>query len=217
MMVTCVYSGSKKMSKIEHVFFDFDGLLFDTFPMFAKYYGDKYSIPIKAEHFHSVKDAFALVTSFGVDVTRNELYMECNDECLVSSQWHQAVTPYQGAQEVISALKDIYFLHVVTARQSTGEYVIRELCEKFFPGCIPYVHCAWYRENDTVVERPKIEYLDSHNSHGIFYDDTPEEILRAQKSQNVRCVLFDPYHSFSNTSHIRERVHSWEHIRNQLL
>lgn len=194
-----------------HLFMDFDGLKYNTFPFFTKYYNDKYGINIKEEEFYYEKDAYVLVNKH-IEISERDLYGSCGMEFLNSIDWHKEVAPYEGMVEVVLSLKSEYTIHTVTARQVSGINTIEYLNSKFVPGAINNIHCVWKKlPNNEYEHISKIDYILSHVSNavdGIFLDDTPKEILRAQ--EHVRSILFDPCNVFSEMKDIKERATSWK-------
>ena len=194
-----------------HLFMDFDGLKYNTFPYFTKYYNNKYGINIKEEEFYFEKDACILVNKH-IEISEVDLYGACGREFLNSIDWHKDVRPYEGMVDVVNPLINEWLMHTVTARQFSGINTIEYLNEKYVPGAISKIHCIWEKlPNNEYKHISKIDYILSHVSNatdGIFLDDTPKEILRAQ--DHVRSILFDPHEVFSGMKEIKERATSWK-------
>lgn len=203
-------------NKKPHLFLDFDGLKYYTFREFAQYYNQRYSVSITPEDFHKEKDAYKLISRH-IEISKEEFYDACALEFLSSESWHSTVEPYVGLCEYLPKIAEKYLVHTVTARQSSGLNTIAYLNHKFVPGCIPYVHCVWQRlPNGDYLEIPKIDYIiENIDGYGIFIDDTPEEVMRAQGA--IRSILFDPHDAFGELIGIHERVTSWKEISELLL
>ena len=199
-----------------YLFFDFDGVKFDTMLAQVVYINDRYGIQtVISEHIGNNSGLDSLIKKHRSDIqlTRDQLYFDFGNNFLSSIEWHKHFLPFEDMCEVIQCLAKKYTLVTVTARLKISHNTVSYLLDKYVPGCISQIHYVWERNEKGEVVRhiPKKEFLKNFVGEKIaFFDDSPEEILETQHI--LPSYLFDPENIHTNVIGIRNRVLSWKQI-----
>ena len=204
--------------KKPYIFFDLDGLKFDTAQIHMDYINKKYEILSVLSDYANNPSLDTVINKYKKNsfVTLGEVYADIAD-FNASIVHHENVLPFEGMCEVMPLLAEKYTLSTVTARQKTSLKVIEYLLNKFIPGCISEIHCVWEHKGNGVFEGvSKKEFIESIDSKKVaFFDDSPREILAMENI--IPSYLFDPDKIHENISGIQNRVYSWKEIGDLLL
>jgi len=191
---------------IRNLFFDFDGMKFDTVQAQVHYINKAYGLSISMydylKHNHDIEK---LLNSFipNLGLTRDEIYRAFGKDFLCSIEAHENILPMPGMCEVMPLLKKEYKIHTVTARQKIGLPVIEYILDKYIPGCISNIHCVWgHTEGKGFHGISKKSYVESTEGENVaFFDDSPHEIEDMQDV--IPSYLYDPngFHYDKNEIH----------------
>lgn len=198
----------------KNLFFDFDGMKFDTMPAQVEYINQRYGINttlsdhIGQNHHFDVLIKKHLPNS---NFTRDEVYTDFGKNFGASIEWHKKVLPMPDMDKVIPLLAKKYTLWTVTARQSHTINTIEYLLDKYIPGCISGIHCVYTRlKTGGFTSISKKDFMRSVVGEKIgFFDDSPSEI---EDTKNlIPSFLFDPVGSHEK---INGAIHlsSWKEI-----
>ena len=196
------------------MFFDFDGMKFDTMPAQVEYINHRYNINTTAyDHVGHNNNLDLIVKKHRPDITmtRNEIYHDFGINFISSIEWHKNVQPMKDMPRVVKELSKKLNLFIATGRQKRGLHVIQHLLTKHVPGCISLVHCVWEPNEsgsfDGVSKRDFISKIPGENI--AFFDDSMHEI--EDTKDIIPSYLFDPWEVHLNTEGIL-RVESWQKI-----
>lgn len=198
--------------KKQHIFFDFDGLKFDTTPAHVAYINETYGITSVASDYFNNPPLNEIIGKYtGKTHDFDEVYLDVGTNFHTSIKWQGDVPPMEGMRETIQALAQKYTLWTVTARQKSGHDLVRYLLDKHIPGCITGIHCVW--EYDTEQRKyfstDKRTFIESIEGEKIaFFDDSPDEILKI--GNILPCYLYDPKRVHDAREGISNRIRSWE-------
>jgi hypothetical protein len=201
-----------------HVFFDFDGLKFNTAPAHAAYMNERWNIQSVDSDYSGDEPLDGIIKKYNKNstVTLEEVYEDLGKNFLTSLIHHEKVLPWNGMLEVMPLVAKKYTSWTVTARQKSGIDVIKYLLDKHIRGLITDVHCVWDHKGGGVFHSvTKREFIASIAGEKIaFFDDAPREILDVQDL--LPSYLFDPVGTHNDNVRIGRRVRSWEDIGNIL-
>lgn len=196
-----------------YMFFDFDGLKFNTVQIHIDYINKKYGILSVASDYANNPSLETIVNNYKGDsfITSGEVYADIAG-FNASITHHENVLPFDGMCEVVPLLAEKYTLLTVTARQKTSLEVIEYLLNKFIPGCISDIHCVWEHKGNGIFEGvSKKKFIESIDGKKVaFIDDSPKEILAM--GNIVPSYLFDPGKIHEDISDIPNRVYCWKQI-----
>jgi hypothetical protein len=197
-----------------HLFFDFDGVKFDTVPHEVKYLNARYGIDIKVSEFRGKSEIVDKIINSYLPKTdqldRLEIWKDLGQNYSASIKWHQDVLPMNGMLKVIKSLREKYTIWTVTSRQSDGKYVIQYLLDKYVPGCINGIHCVYTFNDNNLSAVFKKDFIRSIKGEKIaFFDDSPSEIEAVKDL--IPSYLFDPFYLYDDIDGA-DHLHSWEQI-----
>lgn len=198
----------------KHLFFDLDGMTFDTLPSTVRFINHHYGTNLETKDIlnrGSEIDAVLRQHTGDNSITKDDFYNLYGKEYLTSVEWHADATPMPYAPEIIGKLSQQYTIHTVTARQQVGINVIKHLIGKHLQGKIENIHCVW-RKNEfgEFYKIPKHEYIQNVNGLKLaFFDDSHHEIESMQGI--LPSFLFDPYNFHPEVSDAK-KVKSWLEI-----
>lgn len=180
-----------------NLFFDFDGMKFDTIPAQVAYLNNRYGINTTiSEYFGSGKSLDHVIEKYIISstVTRDQVYKDFGKNFITSKEWHENVQPMEGMTKILPQLSKDYTLWTVTARQERGMEIIKYLLNTHVPGCIAddHIHCVFRDHGDTFIGISKKKFIQTvPGKKAGFFDDSPHEIEETKKI--VPSYLFDPY------------------------
>ncbi|MEN9621915.1 MAG: 5 nucleotidase, deoxy (Pyrimidine), cytosolic type protein [Candidatus Parcubacteria bacterium] len=196
------------------LFFDFDGLKFDTTPAIGAYINKRYGIhSVASDYVNNPRFNKIINRYLGGEVTNeDDVYLDFAENFLRCHETHQGVEPLPGVTTVLPRLAERYELWTVTARQTIGLPVILGLLDTHVPNCISGVHCVWEYTGDKVFkERSKRDFIARFEGDKVaFVDDSVPEILNVQEI--LPSFLFDPHGVNDSVTGISNRVRSWQEI-----
>lgn len=203
----------------KNVFFDFDGMKFDTMPFQIAYINYRYNINTsESDHIGQNNSLDAIVKRYRPDLTlsRDEIYHDFGVNFISSIKWHENVQPMPDMPEVAREISKKYTLFVATGRQRRGLHVIEHLLNKHVPGCISYIHCVWQHTDDgKFIGVQKKDFISKIPGDNVaFFDDSMHEI--EDTKDTIPSYLFDPKNTHANTKNLL-RVESWRQIGDMLL
>ena len=197
-----------------HIFFDFDGLKFNTVPTQTKYLNERWGVNLVPTDYPDgsyYEDTLNKYLADDKKVTREEVYDDLVENFLKSREWHEQILPMEGMQEVMNALAKKHTLWTVTARQWGGIEMIRYMLDKHIPSCITNIHCVWTNKDKVFTSVSKRNFIESIEGEKIgFIDDSPHEVQQIQDL--IPSYLFDPKGIHDGNAKIINRVRSWEEI-----
>lgn len=205
--------------KKRHIFFDFDGMKFDTLPAQVAFINQHFEIKTQlSEHIGNGNRLEMLVRKHTGDesITREQVYDAYGKHFLPSIEWHEDVKPMDNAPEIIKLLAEENIIHSVTARQKVGIVTIQYLLDKYMPNCIENIHCVGQKDNEgKSFKISKKEYIQSIiGKKVVFFDDSIDEINDTQSV--IPSFLFDP-NNFHPEIPILHKVTSFHQIGKMLL
>ncbi len=198
------------------LFFDFDGLKFDTLEIHIQYINQKYGIRTVESDYLDNPDLSLVINKYLPDknthFTKDYVYQDISKNLMESIDWHKKVEPFQDMPEIVKDLYKKYEMITVTARPTNSITVIKQLIKQHIPGCIENVHCVHeLLEDGTFKVLPKKDFILNHPGEKIgFFDDSPKEILRVHDV--IPSYLFDPTGLHDSNSDIENRIRSWKQI-----
>lgn len=185
--------------KKQNLFFDLDGMKFDTLPAHVAYINYRYGInTVPSEYIGNNDSLDTLIKKHapGIDSSWEDIYLDVGQNFHSSIEWHKEVKPMEDMCEVILLLaKKYHKLYTVTARQKSGYHVVKHLLDTHIPGCISDIHCVWdYVKGKGFVEIAKKDFIQSIKGDNIaFFDDSVSEVKKT--AQIIPSYLFDPHES----------------------
>lgn len=205
--------------KKQNLFFDFDGMKFNTLPALVAYVNHRYEINTLPSEYIGNNDSLDVIIkkhSPNVNLSWEDIYIDVGKNFHSSIEWHEEVKPMDGMCEVISLLSSKYKLFTVTARQKPGINVIQHLLDEYIPGCISHIHCAWeHHPVKGFIETSKRDFILSVNGENIaFFDDSLNEIKKT--ADIIPSYLFDEMNIHENSG-IENRINHWERIGEMFL
>lgn len=203
-----------------YLFFDFDGLKFNTTPALVRYMNQRWNMnSVESDYVNRVHDIESVINKYRKDlnVTYSEAYEDMGKNYNSSLLWQQDVQPIENMCEIMKLLSKKYTLLTVTARQKAGIHVIQYLLDKYIPGCVTDIHCVYESiGNGKFNEVLKKDFIKSLTGEKVaFIDDSPKEIEDMQST--IPSYLFDPKRLHDNLTEIKNRVHSWNEIGEKFL
>ncbi len=197
----------------KHLFFDWDGMKFNTIHAQIHYINKTYGLKITvSDYIQHNYDPVKLLPSFipNFDLTPHEVYLDFGKNFQASIEAHERIEPMPGMCEVMPLLSKLYTIHTVTARQTFTLPVIEYIHDKYIPGCVANIHCVYERTDDDYIAIPKKEYIRNVEGEKVaFFDDNHHEIK--DMKHVIPSYLFDP-HSLYKSSFEYYRVKSWMRI-----
>ncbi|MDB4984731.1 MAG: hypothetical protein JWM20_910 [Patescibacteria group bacterium] len=207
------------MNRKKHIFFDFDGMKFDTIPKQVEYLNQRYGLNLTVDdHTDGLFLDEILNKHLPADkhVTRIDAYRDVSKYFLESHEWHEGIMPMEGMAETLEALSKEYVLWTVTARQIGGIDVIKQVLDRHVPNCIEDIHCVWRYQDGDFKAVSKREFIESIDGEKVgFLDDSPSEVEQIQDI--VPSWLFDPTGKHDSNTKIKNRVRSWREIKGLFL
>ncbi|MEI6022364.1 MAG: hypothetical protein WCQ32_00795 [bacterium] len=200
--------------KKQNLFFDLDGMKFDTLPVFVSYINNRYGIQTKtSDHIGNNDRLDAVIKKHAPHITLSweEIYKDVGENFHSSIVWHKDVEPMEDMCEVISLLSNKYNLYTVTARQKVGVHVVQYLLDTHIPGCIDDIHCVWdYIEGKGFFEISKKDFIKNTQGDNIgFFDDSLNEVMKVKNT--IPSYLFDPMDLYADVQGVT-RIRSWQQI-----
>ncbi|MEK7586097.1 MAG: hypothetical protein AAB477_02610 [Patescibacteria group bacterium] len=201
-------------SRKRNLFFDLDGMKFNTLPAHVAYVNHRYGINTLPEEYIGKNDSFdSVIKRHATDVTLTweGIYKDLGENFHSSVEWHKDVKPMEDMCEVVPLLSKKYNLYTVTARQKNGQHVVQYLLDKYIPNCIRDIHCSWdYIPGVGFVEVQKKDFIQKTEGENVaFFDDSLKEVKRAQNV--ITSHLFDPNSSYKDINGMN-RIESWKRI-----
>lgn len=202
-----------------HVFIDFDGMLFDTLPAQTAYFNHKYGVNTASSEYLSRNNDVHLVLQnhlAGITLNRDDVYDDFCKYFLESIEHHLDVLPMKDMPRVIKQVSLKYKLTILTARHTQSMPVIAHLRDKYIPYCVHDVHCVWgHQLADGATSISKRQFIESRSGTKIlFFDDTPYEV--EDTKDIIPSFLFDPTNAYAYLG-LENRVQSWQEIGDMLL
>jgi hypothetical protein len=196
------------------LFFDFDGLQFDTTPAIVAYMNKRYGMNSTAADYLNNPPLYTIVNSYCGEgtVTEDDANLDLAENFLCCHETHKTVKPVPGFTVVLPRLAKRYEVWTVTARQTVGLSVIQGLLDAHVPDCVSGVHCVWEHVGNKVLkERSKRDFIASFDGPKLaFVDDSVREIVKVQDI--LPSFLFDPHGFNDGVVGIRNRIRSWHKI-----
>lgn len=199
------------------IFLDFDGLKFETIPVYISYINKKYNIETHPKDYINNPPIEDIVKRYLPEnkhhtIIREEVYVDLAKNVESCIELNDSAKPVSGLCDVLPLLADKYELWTVTAKQKSGQPTIEHLLNKYVPNCITGIHCVWeYQENVGYKEFSKRDFILNFQGEKVaFIDDSPKEILRTQDI--IPSYLFDPNSDNAHFVEIERRVRGWEEI-----
>lgn len=198
----------------KNLFFDLDGMKFDTLRAQISYINNRYGIhTIKSDYLGNNSHIDLIIKKYlpELNLNRNEIYEDLGKNFTSSIKLHRNVLPMKGMCKILPLLSKKYTLWTVTARQTSGINVIEYLLNKYIPDCISGVHCVWsLSENGGFNGVPKKDFIRSISGKKIaFFDDSPEEIIDTKDI--IPSYLFDPMNMYEDIEGVI-RIKNWKEI-----
>lgn len=203
-----------------YIFFDFDGVKFDTIPAHAEYMNETYNINSVYSDYFNNPPLIDVVKKYRIDldITDAEVWEDLTKNFHRSIKRHVNIPPFEGMCEIMPKLAEKFNLVTVTARPIDGMHVIQHMLDKHIPRCISGIHCVWKHEGNrkfTKIATKRDFILSIQGEKIAFFDDSPKEIGRVQDI--IPSYLFDTKNHHAKASNIQHRTHSWEGIEKILL
>ncbi|MBK5215805.1 MAG: hypothetical protein JJE53_03305 [Candidatus Pacebacteria bacterium] len=197
-----------------NLFFDFDGMKFDTLKAHILYINNRYGINTVMSDYIGYNYHLDLIVNKykpELNLTRDEFFEDLGKNFSTSIELHQDVIPMKGMCKILPLLSKKYTLWTVTARQTCGHGVIQYLLNKYVPGCISGVHYVWNHSEVGGFEGiSKRDFILSVPGKKIaFFDDSPDEIRDTMDI--IPSYLFDPRNIYKDIKGVT-RIQSWEQI-----
>jgi hypothetical protein len=197
-----------------NIFFDFDGMKFDTLPAHILYINKRYGINTnRSDYMNKNNHLVDIIKKYkpGINLTRDDAYRDIGKNFSSSIEWHKDVKPMPGMCKVIKELSQEFTLWTVTARQKLSIRVIEYLLDKYLLDCINGIHCVWSpTENGNFKEFSKKKFIQSVPGYNIaFFDDSLNEIIETKDL--LPSFLYDPECIHSKNLDIA-KVGSWKEI-----
>lgn len=215
------FEKSLPMKKLKpHLFFDFDGLKFNTMPAQIDYINKTYGIQSVITDYSNCskfEDVIKKYLPHANDITRDSVYTDLGKNFHTSIEHHENVEPFPAMCEVMRDLSEHYTLWTLTARLDCGIHVIKHLNNKHIPGHIYDVHCV-HTEIDGVILAglSKREFIESIPGEKIaFIDDSMHEILETKDI--IPSYLFDPFRIHGKAPKGCYFVRDWYEIGEEFL
>lgn len=205
--------------KKEHLFFDFDGMTFDTLPSTLLFINQTYNTDIKLNEIVNRGSEIELIIqkhTGDLSITKRQFYKLYNENYLMSLERHKDIQPMKNAPQVIRALREKYILHTLTARQFTGFDVIKYMIDTHLGGAMQHIHCVSRVDPDGKTKIvTKREYVDSIDGYKIaFFDDSLHEVNDMRGA--VPSFLFDP-HNYHPEIDPKRKTTDWIQIGDMYL
>jgi 5'(3')-deoxyribonucleotidase len=203
----------------ENLILDCDGLVLHTTPSLREFMNHFYNIPSIEEDYvtHHTLDAIIQKYRKNFNLERNVIYGHIADHYHTSPRFHKNITTLPHAKEVILELKEIYNLHIATARTVAGKKILEGLLDKHIPKCVSsihFVHTHHGKGNITAVSKKEfIEQLPGVNAG--FVDDSPHEIKELVGV--LPTILFDPKNKHKKVRGSTARLKTWLDIGDTFL
>jgi hypothetical protein len=204
------------------LFFDFDGLKFDTLDIHIRYINQKYGIESVPDDYADNADLELVVKKYIPKdkhhlIDRADIYADIAENLTSSFEWHADLQPMEGMSEVLPLLVKKYAIWTVTAREKKSRPVIEHLLDIHVPDCSSGIHCVWeHLGGKEFKEISKREFILNFKGEKVAYvDDTVKEILKVQDI--IRSYLFDRTGIHDANSNILNRVRSWYQLGEILL
>lgn len=203
----------------KNLFFDFDGMKFDTLPWQVEYFNNKYQIKTSVSEFRSNSyDLQALLKKHipSSPHINAEIYHDFHENFISSLGEHQHVLPMEYMCEVVKELAKKYTLWTVTARHVIALPVIHYLLSKYIPGCIYQIHCVYNGcPQKGYVEVSKKDFISSIPGKNIaFFDDSLHEIEKVKDL--IPSYLFDPLDEHGTIEGVTS-IRNWKEIGDRFL
>jgi hypothetical protein len=201
------------------LFFDFDGVKFDTTQHHVDYINNRFAIKSVISDYINNPPLDKIVKKYlpeDTEIDATDLYRGLSKLFLDSIDSHETVFPIDGMVQTIFSLSKIYNLVTVTARPDSGRHVIEHMLHKYVPGCISEIHCVWTYKNNEFVPVTKKEFIQNYPGKKVaFLDDSATEIKKLQEI--IPSYLFDPCGYNDHETTIQRRVRSWQEFGNLFL
>lgn len=197
----------------DYIFFDLDGMKFNSLPAYVLYINNRWNIKTELEHYFDKGSRLEEIVREHTGnhlLTRDEVFGDFKKNFLTSIDWHKNILPMPDMVEVIKELASKYKLYTVTARHREGLHVINYLIGKYIPNCISYVHCVSDIVDGKHISISKRDFISSIQGNKIaFLDDSLHEI--EDTMDIIPSYLFDPNNLHKDNADIF-RVDSFKQI-----
>lgn len=203
----------------KNLFFDFDGMKFDTLPCQVEYFNNKHKVLTSITEFReNSSNLHGLLKTHKSNslLTSEEIYHDFHQNCISSLGHHAQVLPMEYMCEVVKELAKKYTLYTVTARHIIALPVINYLLSKYIPGCISYVHCVYNGGiRKGYVEVSKKDFIKGIEGKKVgFFDDSLHEIEKVKDL--IPSYLFDPLNEHGEVKGATS-IRSWKEIGDRFL
>lgn len=207
-----------KMSK-PVVFFDFDDTKIDTIPAMMVCINRHFGIGCTRDDFVGNPSLELVLNKYlpkERHLTRDQAYQWLTADFLCSAPIHEGIPLIEDVLEILPRIARKYEIWTVTAREKVCAHIVRNVLDRYLPGCVAGIHCVWEREDGIYRGVSKREFISNFNAQKeAFFDDSPGEVLSV--GDVIPSYLFDPYGHHDYIADIDLRVRSWREIATVLL